>query len=191
MTISRLLVCSALAVSLSGCFLTGSSEDTASVAPASIKKTSAPVKVANLKVKGAKKFNLFVGSTHKGDLKTVTKKGKKKSTTTIKQDVVVKAGDMTYYTSGALVEREDVRTAFVAKTISGAPALGIRLNDAARARLASALSSNRSGIVLASLDDAVFSQVNSDGAQLQDGVLLLPMLSLNEARDIADILRKK
>lgn len=185
MIISRLLVCSALAVSLSGCFLTGSSDGTT----AAIKKPS--VQVSSVNVKGAKKFNLYVGSTRKGDLKTVTKKGKKKQTTTIKQDVVVKSGDTTYYTSGVLVEREDVRTAFVAKTVSGAPALGIRLNDAARVRLTNALTSNRSGTVLASLDDSVFSQVASEGAKLQDGVLLLPMLSLNEARDIADLLRKK
>lgn len=191
MIISRLFISSVLAVSLSGCFLTGSSDDSASTAPASLNKSSAPVKVANLKAKGAKKFNLYVGSTHQGDLKTVGKKGKKKHVSTVKQDVVVKSGNMTYYTSGVLVNREDVRTAFVAKTVSGAPALGIRLNDSARARLTSALASNRSGTVLASLDDAVFSQVNSEGAQLQDGVLLLPMLSLNDARDVADVLRKK
>lgn len=189
MIVSRLLVCSALAVSLSGCFLTGSSDDTTATAPVAIKKI--PSQVSSVNVKGTKKFNLYVGSIHKGDLKTVTKKGKKKHTTTIKQDVVVKAGDMTYYTSGALVEREDVRTAFVAKTVSGSPALGIRLNDAARVRLTNALTSNRAGTVLASLDDSVFSQVTSDGAKLQDGVLLLPMVSLNDARDVAELIRKK
>ncbi len=86
---------------------------------------------------------------------------------------------------------EDVRNAFVAKTISGEPALGIRLSDVANVRLSTALAANKSGTVLASLNSSVFSKVNNAGAKLQEGVLLLPMASLNQARDVAELLRKK
>ncbi|NOL49454.1 hypothetical protein [Pelistega europaea] len=184
MKISRILIGSLLATGLSGCFLTGSSPST----PDSVVVVPHKSKAAN-----ANTFNLYVGSTQKGDLKlTSKKKGKKKaSTAVIKQNVEVKSGDVTYYTTGPIVHREDIRNVFVAKTVAGEPALGVRLSQAANQRLDQALSNNKVGTVLASLNDSVFSKVNNAGAKLEDGVLLLPMRSLNEARDVAELLRKK
>lgn len=186
--ITRVLMCSAIAFGLSGCLAVTSQKSTAQSA-----SVPAPVvlKTNKSQAANANTFNLYVGSTQKGEVKTTSKKGKKKQTTTIKQDVPVQVGDTTYYTSGAIVSNEDVRNAFVAKTIAGEPALGIRLSDAANNRLSTALAANNSGTVLASLNSSVFSKVNNAGAKLQDGVLLLPMGSLNEARDVADLLRKK
>ncbi|MDY3331214.1 MAG: hypothetical protein SOX43_04565 [Pelistega sp.] len=188
MNISRVLMCTAVAFGLSGClsvFQGGSSQaKTATPAPVVVKADKAQSTSANV-------FNLYVGSTQKGEVKTTTKKGKRKQTTTIKQDVPVEAAGVTYYTSGPIVAKEDVRNAFVAKTIAGEPALGIRLSDAANSRLTTALAANQAGAVLASLNNSVFSKVNQAGAKLQDGVLLLPMNSLNEARDVAAFLRNK
>lgn len=187
MKISRIFIGSLLAVGLSGCFLTGG------------QSPSTPDKVVFVPQKSvegnANTFNLYVGSTQKGDLKLTTKskkKGKKKAqTVVIKQDVEVKSGDVTYYTTGPLVQREDLRNVFVAKTVSGQPALGVRLTKEANLRLDQALTHNKVGTVLASLNNSVFSKVNNAGAKLEDGVLLLPMHTLNEARDVAELLRKK
>lgn len=186
--ITRILMCSAIAFGLSGCFATASQNSTAQSAatPASV-----IIKADKSQAANANTFNLYVGSTQKGEVKTTSKKGKRKQTTTIKQDVPVQVGDATYYTSGAIVANEDVRNAFVAKTIAGEPALGIRLSDVANNRLSTALAANESGTVLASLNSSVFSKVNNAGAKLQDGVLLLPMASLNQARDVAELLRKR
>lgn len=189
MQISRILIGSVLAVSLSGCFLTGG---------AATPSTPDPVVVMPNKSKAANAntFNLYVGSTHKGDVKVTTKtkkKGKKSHTavTNIKQDVEVKSGDVTYYTTGSIVQNEDVRNVFVAKTVAGQPALGVRLSKEANMRLETALSYNKASTVLASLNNSVFSKVSNAGAKLEDGVLLLPMRSLNDARDVAEVLRKK
>lgn len=192
MNISRILVVSAFAFGLSGClaaFQGGSSE-----AQATSQAVPAPVVVKQNKsdVANANTFNLYVGSTQKGVVKTTSKKSKsKKAMTTVAQEVPVQVGEATYYTTGSIGANEDVRNAFVAKTVAGEPALGIRLSDAANKRLTNALSTSSANTVLASLNNSVFSKVNNAGAKLQDGVLLLPMNSLNEARDVADLLRKK
>lgn len=192
MNISRVLVVSALAFGLSGClaaFQGGSSKET----PTASQAAPAPVVVKQNKsnVANANTFNLYVGSTQKDVVKTTSKKSKSKKAATVAQNVPVQVGEATYYTTGSIGGNEDVRNAFVAKTVAGEPALGIRLSDAANKRLTNALSTSSANTVLASLNNSVFSKVNNAGAKLQDGVLLLPMNSLNEARDVADLLRKK
>ena len=194
MKFSRIFACSVLSVSLTACStFSGLFGGDKAPAPEVAKKTpAAVVKKTSTDKKAAQQFELFVGSTMQGSAKvTVSKKGKKTTQKTVQQDVPVKVGNTTYYTAGAIVKNADVKTAFVAKTLSGEPALGLRLLPAANARLSAALKVNHAGAVLASLNNVVFTKVNSAGAQLMDGVLLLPMASLNEARDVAEVLRRK
>lgn len=185
MKVTRVLVLAGLTSLLSACLATGSNGQSNTTN----NPTPAPVVVKS--GKSANKFQLYVGSTSKGTVKTTTKKGKKTTTNTVNQDVAVNSGNVTYYTTGPVVSHEDVRTAFVAKTALDEPALALRLNDAGNARLSSALNQVKSATVLASMNDSVFSTVNSAGAKLEDGVLLLPMPTLLAARDAADLIRKK
>ena len=184
MKVTRVLVLAGLSSLLSACLATGSNGQTSKVGDT----TPAPVVVKS--GKSANKFQLYVGSTTKGTVKTTSKKGKKTTTNTANQDVAVNSGNVTYYTTGPVVSQDDVRTAFVAKTSLDQPALALRLNGAGNARLNSALQQVKSATVLASMNDSVFSTVNSSGAKLEDGVLLLPMPTLLAARDAADLIRK-
>lgn len=129
----------------------------------------------------AKTFYLFVGSPL--ELRNSGYKDKPKNT--------VKVGDINYGITETLANQADIRSAFVAKTVVDEPALGLRLNTAVNKRLKQALKKNKKNVVLASLNHSVFSKVGDAGAELQDGVLLLPMRSLNEARDAADLFRTK
>lgn len=181
MKISRIFIGSLLTIALSGCFLTGSPSTPDSVVVVSHKSRTA----------NANTFNLYVGSTQKAEVKSTSKKKVQKKSSTATKNLEIKSGEVTYYTVGPIAYRADLRNVFVAKTVKGEPALGIRLSKEANLRLDRALANNKAATVLASLNNSVFSKVNNAGAKLEDGVLLLPMRSLNEARDVAEILRKK
>ena len=192
MKITRILVSSTLALALTACFATGGSSSTT----APVAKTDTTLRDALAKEAAhAKSFNLYVGSTQKTVAKPAKKTKKSKKSKAVAETpaatVEVMSDNVTYYTSGAIVSNADVRNAFVAKTVAGEPALGVRLTDAANARLSSALRANMANTVLASLNNSVFAKVNNADAKLQDGVLLIPMKSLNDARDLANLLRKK
>lgn len=182
MKVTRVLVIAGMAGLMSACLATGGNSARLS--------DPTPSPIVAKPGKSANKFQLFVGSPTKGTVKSTTKKGKKTTTTSVQQDISVTSGNVTYYTTGSLVTQEDVRTAFVAKTSRDEPALGLRLNDAGNARLSTALKQVKAATVLASMNDSVFSTVNSSGAKLEDGVLLLPMPTLLAARDAADLIRK-
>lgn len=184
MKITRVLVVAGMTAVLSACFATGGNANSSRLSDPT------PSPIAAKPGKSSNKFELFVGSTTKGTVKTTAKKGKKTSTNTVAQDIPVSSGNVTYYTTGPVVSHTDIRTAFVAKTARDEPALALRLNDAGNARLSTALKQVKSATVLASMNDSVFSTVNSSGAKLEDGVLLLPMPTLLAARDAADLIRK-
>lgn len=184
MKITRVLVIAGMASVLSACFASGGSAQSSRLSdPTPSPIVAKPGKTSN-------KFELFVGSTTKGTIKTTSKKGKKTTTTTVNQDIPVNSGNVTYYTTGPVVSQADVRTAFVAKTARDEPALALRLNEDGNLRLSTALKQVKSATVLASMNDSIFSTVNSSGAKLEDGVLLLPMPTLLAARDAADLIRK-
>ncbi|WP_159990272.1 hypothetical protein [Pelistega ratti] len=180
MKLSRIAIGVALSLSLTACF---------SFFPRTSPSTPSDVVVKENRSaqNNAKTFHLYVGSTHKP---VASKKSSKKKAPATQATEEIKSGDVTYYTTGAIASMEDVRNAFVAKTVSDQPALGIRLSDAANKRLSAALAHHRSNTVLASLNNSVFSKIDNAGAKLQDGVLLLPMATLNQAREVADILRQ-
>lgn len=177
-----------LSVALAGCSIFESNASSkADNAQASLAK---PVVANNAKMvskKGNGNIEIYVGSI----TKTATKKGKNGKALAL-EDVVVKSGDQVYYTSGVLLNREDVKTVFVAKA-KDKPALGLRLtpNGASKLKTAIGDKANANKTVLASMDKSVFSTMTTSEAQLEDGVLLIPMLTLVNARDTADMIRTK
>ncbi|MBK1781065.1 hypothetical protein JHL22_07530 [Advenella sp. WQ 585] len=188
MKLVKVLGLTVLSVALTGCGIFGSNaSSSANNAQAS---TVEPVVASNatmVKKNGNGDIEIYVGSI----TKNAPKKGKNNKTITL-DDVVIKSGDQTYYTSGVLLNRADVKTVFVAKA-KDKPALGLRLTPTGATKLKSAINdkSNVNKTVLASMDKSVFSTMTTTEAELQDGVLLIPMLTLNNARDTADMIRVK
>ena len=188
MKLVKVLGLSVLTVALTGCSVFGSNEtSSANNAQAATTKPVAASSAQMVKKNGKGEIAIYVGSI----TKTAAKKGKNSKAIAL-EDVVVKAGDQTYYTSGVLLNREDVKAAFVAKA-KDKPALGLRLTPKGATKLKTAINdkSNLHKTVLASMDQSVFSTMTTSEAQLEDGVLLVPMLTLLNARDTADMIRGK
>ncbi|WP_028356959.1 hypothetical protein [Brackiella oedipodis] len=120
-------------------------------------------------------FVIYMGSL-------TAKKGKKNQGQTL--DVAGK----TYHTSNLNIPLHEIKRPFVAKTNDGKPALALRLKPEAVSKLQQARKQGYT-VILASLNNSVFSEVNGAGANLADGVLLFPMPTLVSARDAADALR--
>lgn len=140
--------------------------------------------------KDGKTLALYVVSTKKG---TVRKRVRNKKNRLVwvneKQDTQLNADGKTYFTTGRVIGLDDVSYALAAKTINDEPALGLRLTPDAALRLATELQSSKGGTVLASIDNKFFSRLNNAGAKLEDGVILFPVSSLVDARDLAVTLR--
>lgn len=103
------------------------------------------------------------------------------------QEHKIKAGDIQFFTSGIILQRDDIINVFVAKTNNDEPALALRLKPEAIAKLNQARRGHSH--VLASINGSVVSTVEGAHGNLTDGVLLLPMPTLISARDAADLIR--
>lgn len=103
----------------------------------------------------------------------------------------IQAYGRTYHLGTDFITAADVRTAFVAKTIKDEPALGLRFHPAAEKRLRHTLRQLTSATVLASVQKSIFSVAHESATKLEDGVLLMPMRTLEDARDLATILRHR
>lgn len=138
-------------------------------AAATQQATALPVLV---KRHGANELEIHVGST---DAKKAVKEQR------------IKAGDVQYYSKGIILKREDIRNAFVAKTLDDRPALALRLQPESIAKLTNA----RKGYshILARINGNVVSTAEGHQGELMDGVLLMPMPTLVSARDAADLIR--
>ncbi len=146
-----------------------SNVDQSTVAATTQQATAVPVLV---KRHGSNELEIHVGST-----------SAKKS---VKEERI-KAGDVQYYSKGIILKREDIRSAFVAKTLDDKPALALRLQPESVAKLIKA----RKGYshILARINGNVVSTVEGRQGELIDGVLLMPMPTLVSARDAADLIR--
>jgi len=188
MKLVEILGLTVLSVALTGCSVFGVSEtSSANNTQASAVKPVVANNARMVQKKGNGDIEIYVGSI----TKSTAKKGKNVKALAL-EDVVIKSGDQTYYTSGVLLNRADVKTVFVAKA-KDKPALGLRLTPNGATKLKSAINdkSNLNKTVLASMDKSVFSTMTTSEAQLEDGVLLVPMLTLLNARDTADMIRTK
>ncbi|MBV4395881.1 hypothetical protein KU392_01265 [Advenella alkanexedens] len=186
MKLVKVLGLTVLSVALTGCSLFGSKEaSSANNTEAAVAKPVATNTARAVNKTGSGDIEIYVGSI----TKSAAQKGKNGKTLEL-DNVVVKSGDQTYYTSGVLLSKTDVKAAFVAKA-KDKPALALRLTPAGATKLKSAISdkSNLHKTVLASMDKSVFSTMSASEAELQDGVLLIPMLTLLNARDTADLIR--
>jgi hypothetical protein len=73
------------------------------------------------------------------------------------------------------------------------PALGLRVTPEGARKLNAEISGKavKGKMVLASLNDSIFSTTIASPGAVDDGVLLMPMATLNNAKTAADIIRGK
>ena len=172
----KLAALSALLLSLTACETFAAKTDSAANSNQAVATTTQQQTVTAtptiVKRQGNNQLEIYVGSTQA-----------KKSA----QEKSLKAGNVQYYTSGIVLNREDIQNAFVAKTMADEPALALRLKPESISKLANA----RKGYshVLASINGSVVSTVEGANGNLMDGVLLMPMPTLVSARDVADLIR--
>jgi len=193
MKLVQILGLTALSVALAGCETLGFGGSSSSAAENTENK---PVQVAQPVVPATKTDARLVEKKGNGDIEiyvgSVTQSNASKNKKSTGKETSIKSGGQTYVTSGALLSREDVKTAFVAKA-KDQPALALRLTPAGATKLKTAITgkSNQHKVVLASMNKSVFSTLSTSEAALEDGVLLIPMLTLVNARDAADLIRAK
>lgn len=151
--------------------------------PASFDKTNSTSGVAtasSLKTSGTGNVEIYVGSTAKS--KTV--KGKKAKT------IPLEVGGQTYQATGPILTRTDIKNVFVTKA-GDRPALGLRVTPEGARKLNAEISGKaaKGRTILASLNNSIFSTTVASPGAVDDGVLLMPMATLNNAKTAADIIR--
>ncbi|MGO1766889.1 MAG: hypothetical protein ACTH1W_06405, partial [Advenella sp.] len=163
MKLITLVTVAAVATALGGCSFfeklgTSKTAATTQVRPG--------ISTTPVKTTGAGNLQVYVGST------TAPKATKGKSSKTIPLQV----GDQTYQGVGPILTSADIKNVFVTKA-GDRPALGLRVTPEGARKLNAEISgkSVKGKMVLASLNDSIFSTTIASPGAVDDGVLLMPM----------------
>ncbi|WP_143244774.1 hypothetical protein [Basilea psittacipulmonis] len=102
-------------------------------------------------------------------------------------------GQSYYMSRNPVIKKEDIKTAFVSKTVRDEPALGVRLMPNSAKYFTKLLRSLRTkgDSFMVTVDGDTIARLNLDQATLQDEVLLVPTPSLVYARNIARLIRQR
>ncbi len=181
MKLTTIFTVAAVAASLAGCGVF-EQKDTNGTVPASEARPGSTS--AGVQKQGSGNLEIYVGSTQ-----APTTKSSKRTKTTAKT-VPLQAGNQTYIATGPILTGVDVKKVFVTKA-GDRPALGLRLSPEGARKLAVEINgkASKGKTILASLNDSVFSTTTASPGAVDDGVLLMPMATLQNAKDAADIIR--
>ncbi|HBP30516.1 MAG: hypothetical protein ACTIKR_13835 [Advenella sp.] len=177
MKLITLVMVAAVTTAVAGCSFFEKKATSGTVAATSAAPGSSATAV---QATGAGNLEVYVGSTAK------PKATKGKSAKTIPLQV----GDQTYQGVGPILTRSDIKNVFVTKA-GDRPALGLRVTPEGARKLNAEISGKaiKGKMVLASLNDSIFSTTIASPGAVDDGVLLMPMATLNNAKTAADIIR--
>ncbi len=188
MKLTTVVTVAAVAAALAGCSFF-EKKDTSGTVPAAEARpgsTSSAVQTT-----GAGNLEIYVGSTEqpKTTIRTGAA-GKKKTKVVPAKTIPLQVGAQTYLAVGPILNSNDVSKVFVTKA-GDRPALGLRLTPEGTRKLNAEITGKiaKGKMVLASLNDSVFSTTVASPGAVDDGVLLMPMATLNNAKTAADIIR--
>jgi hypothetical protein len=177
MKLITLVTVVAVTTAVAGCSFFEKKATSATVAPMGPGSSATAVQTT-----GAGNLEVYVGSTAKPKVT----KGKSAKT------IPLQVGDQTYQGVGPILTRADIKNVFVTKA-GDRPALGLRVTPEGARKLNAEISGKaiKGKMVLASLNDSIFSTTIASPGAVDDGVLLMPMATLNNAKTAADIIRGK
>ncbi len=187
MKLTTVVTVAAVAAALAGCSVFEKKE------PATVPATQArPGSISGTVQKtGAGNLEIYVGSTEqpKTTIRTGAR-GKKTTQVVPAKTTPLQVGAQTFLAVGPVLTQTDVKKVFVTKA-GDRPALGLRLTPEGTRKLNAEITGKiaKGKMVIASLNDAVFSTTTASPGAVDDGVLLLPMATLQNAKTAADIIR--
>jgi len=181
MKLITLVTVVAVTTAVAGCSFFEKKATSATVAPMGPGTSATAVQTT-----GAGNLEVYVGSTAK------PKVTKGKSSKTSAKTIPLQVGDQTYQAVGPILTRADIKNVFVTKA-GDRPALGLRVTPEGARKLNAEISGKtiQGKMVLASLNNSIFSTTIASPGAVDDGVLLMPMATLNNAKTAADIIRGK
>lgn len=180
MKLITLVTIAAMTTAVAGCSFFEKTATSGTVTPTGSASSATAVQTTAVQTTGAGNLEVYVGST---DTPKVTK-GKTAKT------IPLQVGDQTYQGVGPILTRADIKNVFVTKA-GDRPALGLRVTPEGARKLSAEISGKavKGKMVLASLNNSIFSTTIASPGAVDDGVLLMPMATLNNAKTAADIIR--
>lgn len=188
MKLTTVVTVAAVMAALAGCSVF-EKKDTSGTVPATEARPGSTS--AGVQKTGAGNLEIYVGSTEQPKTTIRTGAPGKKTTKVVPAKTTpLQVGAQTYLAVGPILTSADVKKVFVTKA-GDRPALGLRLTPEGTRKLNAEITGKiaKGKMVLASLNDSVFSTTIASPGAVDDGVLLLPMATLNNAKTAADIIR--
>lgn len=188
MKLTTLVTVAAVTAALAGCSVFEKKDTSGTVPATQARPGSISTEVQKT---GAGNLEIYVGSTEQPKTTIRTGKPGKKTTQVVPAKTIpLQVGAQTYLAVGPILTRADIKNVFVTKA-GDRPALGLRVTPEGARKLSATINGKiaKGKMILASLNDSVFSTTIASPGAVDDGVLLMPMATLNNAKTAADIIR--